>query len=232
MQEHRTAERAASAASAPPALGTVQGLGLVDALRVELGQPQVPWLIAEMDDLRASFEGELSRALVSYDELPDFAKQERTARARDLEQEVERRAYQLKALAMIRDQIPLGPDDQGGQGDSAPARAAATEAALVSDTPLSLVGPAVLITALLGRSAYRVACRLRCALRREADACQEDTAPFNESHLLSAGPTAIAELHALAAAVKAFTDTLADTVALQAYTFDPEYTPIRSDELE
>jgi hypothetical protein len=37
---------------------------------------------------------------------------------------------------------------------------------------------------------------------------------------------------ALALAVNAYTATLLDLVALQAYTFDPNYTPIRADELE
>jgi hypothetical protein len=231
MQEHRTAEPAAPAASAPPTIRTVQGLGVVDALRVDFRREQVPWLIAELDELGVSLERNLSDARALYDELPEAAKQRPSARARALEQEVERRAYQLQVLVMVRDQLPIGLDDAEDAGRSACETPTSAGADLAGHPSYSLVGPAVVVTALLGRSAHRAVSQLHDTLRGRGDVSQHEARPFETAHLMARPPRA-EELRALAAAAQAFTNTLVDAVALQAYTFDPDYTPIRSDELE
>src|SRR4051794_38441514 len=162
MQEHRTAgaPSAPSQPSAPPAIGTVQAFGVVDALRVDLQRVQLPWLIAEIDELCASLERVRDRDRASYEELSDIAKRDRTRRAWQLEQEIERRAYQLETLGMIRGQLPVTPG--ASELGETPADSAATLLREpLSREPLSVVGPAVLITGLLGRSAYSVACALR-----------------------------------------------------------------------
>src|ERR687887_519233 len=94
-------------AEAPPPAGNVHGLGLVDALRVDLQPAQLPWLAAEIDTVRYCLEDELEHARARYDELPEAARKEHWQNARDAEEEIERRAYQLQALAMVGDQLPI-----------------------------------------------------------------------------------------------------------------------------
>jgi hypothetical protein len=51
MQIHRNAgaEFAPRRAATPPPAGNVHGLGLVDALSIDVDPVQVPWLTAEID---------------------------------------------------------------------------------------------------------------------------------------------------------------------------------------
>jgi hypothetical protein len=232
MQEHRTAGAppAPHPPNAPPAIGTVQAFGVVDALRVDVQRAQLPWLAAEIDDLRASLERVLHRERARYDELSDIAKRQRSARVRDLEDEIARRAYQLQTLAMIRGQFPVTFQAAGtGDGPGEPAASSSSEPP--SDARVSLVGPAVLITDLLAGSAFRVARALAEALPGPRDQDREVTMAGAATALAVATPGITDHLRTLAAAAHDFTDTLTDVVALQAYAFDPDYTPVRSDEL-
>jgi hypothetical protein len=75
-------------ANSPPSTGRVHGLGIADALRVELEPLQVGWFVDEVDTTMA----------VLLEALED------PANARECEE----RAYELQVLAMIREQVPAG----------------------------------------------------------------------------------------------------------------------------
>src|SRR5215216_2810162 len=83
-------------ANTPPPPGNVHGLGLVNALRIDLQPAQLPWLVAEIDIVRYCLEDELEHVRARYDELPEAAKKERREDARDAEEELERRAHQIR----------------------------------------------------------------------------------------------------------------------------------------
>ena len=73
MHHHRNAgaEPAPRRATTPPPAGNVHGLGVVDALRIDLEPGQLPWLAAEIDTLRYCLEDELAHRCARYDELPE-----------------------------------------------------------------------------------------------------------------------------------------------------------------
>ncbi len=62
MHHHRNAGAALAPrrASTPPPAGPVQGLGLVDAFRIDLDPAQLPWLAAEIDIVQYCLEDELA----------------------------------------------------------------------------------------------------------------------------------------------------------------------------
>jgi hypothetical protein len=224
MHEHRTA----GTANAPPTIGNVHGLGVVDALRVDLKLVQLPWVADEIDHLCDSIEKDLAREQAAYDDLPDVEKEQRWPRARELEQQLDRRTYQLCALTMVQAQMPT----RGGPAADV-ANPSLPGEEDVGDA-ITVVGPAVLITELIGGATRTVADALRVALSRHDDDRErspESTPRLGNPQLPELTPSAAARLGALAAAAHALTDTLLHVSALQAYTFDPDYTPIRSDEL-
>jgi hypothetical protein len=72
--------------------GTVRGLGVCDALSVELQPCQLPWLIDELEEMRGPLEDELQRLRCGCD-------------GGDRE-ELERSEYELRLLRMVRAQLP------------------------------------------------------------------------------------------------------------------------------
>jgi hypothetical protein len=72
-------------------LGSVSGLGVCDAWRLELSAVQWPWLLDELDTLREVLEAALACARDD---------------AADRRSEIEAREYELRLLAMIRAQLP------------------------------------------------------------------------------------------------------------------------------
>jgi hypothetical protein len=79
MQHHRTAVVRRS----------VSGLGVCDALRLELEPVQLPWLADELDEMRGPLEEALARA-----------------RTEGTEDEAAAHRYELRLLRMMRAQIP------------------------------------------------------------------------------------------------------------------------------
>jgi hypothetical protein len=77
MHHHRTAMR-----------GTVCGLGVCDALRLELAPVQLPWLADELDEMRGPLEEALLRA-----------------RADESADEAAGHEYELRLLRMMRAQL-------------------------------------------------------------------------------------------------------------------------------
>jgi hypothetical protein len=239
MQGNRNggADPAPRRANTPPPAANVHGLGLVDALRIELQPAQLPWLAAEIDIMRYCLEDELEHARARYDAPPETAKKERRQHARDAEEKLERRAYQLQALAMIGDQLPIS--------------AAATAAAVVGpwgeapdqltpkdERPVELTavaGPAALMTILIVSAMRHAAEALGEAVRGpglDVDQWTESSRGWAAGEVPRITPAIAEKLRALAAGVHAFTDTYLHVLAHQAYSFDPEYDPVYADELE
>lgn len=77
-----------------PPPGSVSGLGVCDALRVELLPRQVPWLIDELEEMRGPLEEALYRARV---DAPAGC-----GRAAD---DLAAREYELRLLRMVRAQL-------------------------------------------------------------------------------------------------------------------------------
>ena len=68
--------------------GTVCGLGVTDALELELDAVQIPWLIDELEEVRSAFEEELQHAPDPRRESPRASQIEALERARDQLQEM------------------------------------------------------------------------------------------------------------------------------------------------
>jgi hypothetical protein len=226
------------AAAPPPPTGNVHGLGVVDALRIDFEPGQLPWLAAEIDTLRYCLEDELAHSCARYYELPDAAKQDRRGPAREAERELERRAYQLQALAMICEQVPISREAVAAAVASPwrkPVDDITPAAARVEGPPIAVVGPAALMTVLIRGATRNVADALGEALRGpdlDVDAHTDSAGGWRGAELPRVTPAIAEKLRRLAAAARAFTDTYLDLVALQAYSFDPVYQPVAADELE
>jgi hypothetical protein len=239
MQTHRNAgpEPAPRRAVAPPPAGNVHGLGLVDALRIDVRAAQLPWLADEIETLRYCLEDELAHQRARYDELPTAAKEHGWPSAREAEQELDRRAYQLEALAMIREQVPISPEAVT-VAVANPWRQPADQPAPELDPvegPLAVVGPAALMSILMSGATRNVADALGEALRGpglDVDEHTDSERGWRGRELPRVTPAVAEQLRAIAAAAQAFTDTYLDVLALQGYSFDPEYQPLYADELE
>jgi hypothetical protein len=238
MQPHRNAgaEPPPLRANTPPPAGTVHGLGLVDALRIDLQPPQLPWLAAEIDILRYCLEDELAHQRARYDELPEAARKERRADARAAERELERRTYQLQVLAMIAEQLPIG-GEAAACVVARPWRQPVGDGAEIQRVggPVAVVGPAALITVLIRGATRHAAEALGEALRGpvlDVDEHTDRTGGWRGRELPRVTPATAEKLRAMAEATRAFTDTYLDVLAHQTYSFDPEYDPVCADELE
>jgi hypothetical protein len=88
----------------------------------------------------------------------------------------------------------------------------------------------VSISSLVAGSGRNVVGALHEALSARGD--RRDEQPAGAVHLFGTTRASIARLRILGSAAQTLTETLAHVLAVQAYTFDPDYTPIRSDELE
>lgn len=239
MHPHRNAgaEPAPRRATAPPPAGDVHGLGVVDALRIDVQPSQLPWLAAEIEILRYCLEDELAHRRARYDELAEAAREHRWPSAREAEQELERRTYQLQVLAMIREQLPIS-------GDAAAAAVASPWGKPDDDAapgpervegPVAVVGPAALMTVLIGGATRHVADALGEALRGpglDVDEHTDSSSGWRGAELPRVKPPVAEKLGAMAAATQAFTDTYLTVLAQQAYSFDPDYQPVYADELE
>jgi hypothetical protein len=151
MQDHRNAGTGSAPrrANTPPPAGNVHGLGLVDALRVDLQGAQLAWLAAEVDIVRHCLDDELTHLRARYDELPDAVKQNPCSGAREAEDELDRRAYQLQVLAMVAEQLPIS-GEAAAAATASPweERAGAPDLERVGE-PVAVVAPAALMTVLI-----------------------------------------------------------------------------------
>jgi hypothetical protein len=229
MQNHRNdgGEQAPRPANPSPPLGSVHGLGESHALRVDLQPVQLPWLADEIDTLRATIREEHGLAVSRHDELPPAAD------GAEAEAEVDRRAYQLRVLAMIREQLPLS---------SAVAAASiaspwedhdelAWELARIT-APVTVVGPARAMLVLIRGSARNVADALSEALQGPRSDTRVALSPALLWPEWTRTTAAVASrLRDMAAAAEAFTDTYVSAVLQQSYSFDPDHYPVLPDEL-
>lgn len=237
MHDNRNdgAEPAPRHANPSPPVGHVHGLGESHALRVELRAVQLPWLADEIDELRGPIEEELARERARHDQLTAGDNDRRSEEAREAEAEIDRRSYQLKLLAMIREQLPV--DHAALAAVRSPWEVADDEPASEADPvdrPVAVVGPARGMLVLIRGAARNVAAALAEALggpERGSDARAEHRHGLRWAELHRTTPAVAARLRAMAAAAEAFTTTYVDAVAQQAYSFDPGYYPTAADEL-
>jgi hypothetical protein len=87
------------AIDAPAAL-RVGGLGVCDALRVELDAVQLPWLIDVLEEMRGPLEEQLQRARADHERDND----EDTAR------ELNEREYELRLVRLMRSRLAIPSD--------------------------------------------------------------------------------------------------------------------------
>jgi len=230
MQNHRNdgSEKAPRPANPSPPLGTVHGLGESHALRVDLQPAQLPWLADEIDTLRGPILEEHERALARSDELSPAANRA------EAEAEVHRRAYQLRVLAMIREQLPVS-SAVAAASIASPWEAhdeLVWELARIT-APVTVVGPARAMLVLVRGSARNVADALGEALR--GPRADTRAAPVRPALLwpewTRTTPAVASRLRDMAAAAEAFTDTYVAAVLQQSYSFDPDHYPVLPDEL-
>jgi hypothetical protein len=214
MQGNRNAgaDPAPRRANTPPPAGNVHGLGLVDALRVDLQPAQLPWLAAEIDIVRYCVADELEHLRARYDALPEAAKKERRPEARDAEDELARRAYQLQALAMIGEQLPVSGKAAAAvvAGPWAEASDHASPEHERPEEPIAVAGPAALMTILIGGATRHAAEALGEALRGpglDVDEHTDSSSGWRAADLPRISPASAERLRAMAAAAEAFTDT-------------------------
>ena len=239
MQHHRNAgaDLAPRRANTPPPAGPVQGLGLVDSFRIDVDPAQLPWLAAEIDIVQYCLEDELAHQRKAYEQLPAEAKEHGWPKAREAEQELDRRAYQLQVLAMIRDQLPTS-GEAARVATASPWDTSADDTGdkLDSDkTPVAVVGPAALMTILIRGATRNVADALAEALRGprlDVDQYTDSTDGWRGRELPHVSPAIADRLSAMATAAHAFTDTYLHVLAQQNYSFDPDCDPLYADELE
>jgi hypothetical protein len=210
----------------PPPAGPVHGLGLVDALRIDVDPAQLPWLAAEIEIVRYCREDELAHQRKRHEQLPAEATEPGRAKAREAEREVDRRAHQLEVLAMIRDQLPISSEAaQVGTASPWGAPADDTVCGLDSmDAPVAVVGPAALMTVLIGGATRHAADALGEALRApqlDVDEHTDSSGGWRETELPRVDPAIAEKLRAMSAAACAFTDTYLHVLAHQTYSFNP-----------
>jgi hypothetical protein len=235
MHDHRNenAEPAPRRANSPPPMGSVRGLGYVDVLRIELPTAQLPWLVDEIEELRRSSETDAAfwraRASSPGDERAG------SRDTREPEQELERLAYKLEVLEMIRRQLPpVSETDVDANPSDGPGDDATPEPEAPAE-PLVVVGPAAVMTQLIEGAAIHVAESLASALGGATPGVDAPSSGVSRpSGSVRSGLTpAIGEkLRALAAAAQAYTDIYVDLMVQQGYKFDPDHEPIRFGELE
>jgi hypothetical protein len=237
MQDHRIdgVDAPSGRANPSPSVGNVCGLGESHALRIELRAVQLPWLADEIHVLRGPIEEELARTRAQHDQLIAEGVDSRAPEAVETSTEIDRRIYQLKVLAMIREQLPLS-DDEVAAGVASPWEADQDHADASISTvarPVVVVGPAQGMFVMIDGAAYHVAAALTEALAApRSDVFRVDqTGVPRRSNCRRITPPVAARLRALAAAAAAFTDTYVNVVLQQSYRFDPDYDPVFSDEL-
>jgi hypothetical protein len=230
------AEPAPRRANTPPPVGGVHGLGLVDALRVELGPEQQAWLVDEIDALRQSCETDIAFLRERHQGSPD-APEEAESEAREAERQIDDLAYKLQVLAMIREQLPVA-DEAAAAAVASPWESRPdhpTTQPEAAGAPVAVVGPAAVITQLVEATARSIAAALATALGGPdpgADTPSSGGRRPPGSVLPGITPAIAEKLRATAAAAQAYTDVHVDLILQQGYKFDPHHEPIRFGDLE
>jgi hypothetical protein len=113
-------------------------------LRVELRAVQLPWLTDEIDELRRPITEAIAGERARHDQLTAEDRDPQAPEALEVSAEIDRRAYQLKVLAMIREQLPIG-DAAVATAVASPWRAKGERPDEAVDRimpPVAVVGPA------------------------------------------------------------------------------------------
>jgi hypothetical protein len=140
MQTHRTALLAQPqlVPTPVPPVGTVVGLGVTDALRVELQPCQIEALLDELDELARPLAETYDQARRRSLEISRLGERAWPASVQEAERDLTAAAYALRALTALRAQVPS-------------TRPMAS---------LALVGPTDLLTTVIAGAAQNVAATL------------------------------------------------------------------------
>lgn len=152
-----------------PPLGRVSGLGVCDALRLELAPLQVSWLAVELDARRVRLEEHIHGT------------------DGDQRDELDRLGYELRLLRLMRQQLP----------------------AELPDAPVTFVGPAGTVCQIANATLENAVTALQCHVA-EGPPRSEDARSW---------------LREIVAVVQAWTQTVGDCYAVEAYSFDPRADP-------
>jgi hypothetical protein len=223
MQDHRSGDELPPARANPsPPIGRVHALGESHAVRVDLEPVQVPWLADEVETLAAVVGGAFVVARMAED--------------RPSEDE-DRRRYQLRVLAMIREQLPINAEAVQAiiAGPWQDADDSTLEVARIT-APVTVIGPARAMLVLVRGAARNVADALGEALRGPAPTpvSSETGSPDYTTRwpeLQGLTPAVAVRLGDLAAAARAFAEIYVAAVRQQGYMFDSEHYPVYPDEL-
>jgi hypothetical protein len=237
MQDNRNdgADSTRRRANPSPPVSNVCGLGESHALRVELRPVQLPWLSDEIDELRRPIEEAIAGERARHDQLTAGDGDAGSPEALEVSTEIDRRTYQLKVLAMIREQLPIS-DEAVAARVASPWEANGerpVEELDAVEQPVRVVGPAQGVLVLIRGAVRNVTAALAEALAAE----QPDAFRIDQSRVRRRPerrritPPVAVGLRTLAAAAEAFTDTYLNVVAQQSYCFDPDYYPVVGDEL-
>lgn len=127
MQFNRTAE--------PPATTSVQGLGLCDALRVELQASQVRFVVDELHALHEPIQEELQRARAAREAVPPAPEGVRSLAVSKADDEISAREYELQVVLMMLHRLC---SDDGAR-------------------PIVFVGPSELVSEIVGAATENAA---------------------------------------------------------------------------
>lgn len=152
MQSHRIAGEADGSARRPvqrSSIAGVQGLGVSDALRIELDPCQVPWLVDEIDALRDVVDDAQAHQRARWEAVTETVRRARLPEAVEVEDELDRLRYEARVLEMVRDQLVRRPD---------------------REAPVAVFGPARIMAELVRGTARHVAATLGALLQTEPKA--------------------------------------------------------------
>jgi hypothetical protein len=140
MQAHGTALQAAARFEPAPApsVGTVVGLGVTDALRIELQPCQIEGLVSELEELAGPLAEAYEHARGRWLEISRLGDRAWPPSVADAEHDLSAAAYVLRALSALRTQAP----------STAPT------------TSVALVGPTELLTTIVVGAAQHAAATL------------------------------------------------------------------------
>ena len=140
MQPHRIdpSAQAPLIPARPPRVGSAVGLGLTDALRVDLMPCQLSAFAEEIDALREPLQLTLDRARAEWDDVANEALAAGATAYRDAEEELAAAAYRVRLLAAISSQLP----------------------ATTAVEPVTIVGPAGMVSTLIANAVANAASKL------------------------------------------------------------------------
>jgi hypothetical protein len=213
-------------ADLPPPARDVHGLGLVDAVRIDVTPGQLPWLVDEIETVRYALEEDIEHQR-RRDASPEANHQPCPPGVGETRPTLDALKRQLGILAMIREQLPIGDEAAKAAATSPWAQPADAVAPAGEDAAgrVAVVGPAALMTVIVRGALTYVAQQLSEGVADpglDVDEQPDSTRGWRAGQLPLVSPTIADGLRSIAAATHAFTDTYLDLLAQQTYRFEPD----------